>query len=284
MTKRVAVIGAKGYVGRAYADLLRKKFDVIDVDPLLGSMEMQKENVMGMKIDLAVVAVPTPQSPNGAADLSILFDTIQWLTSGKRKPLILIKSTIPPGTTMTLRHKFGRRIVFSPEYIGEGGYTIPWWRGEPHPTDPSLHNFAIFGGERKYAIEVAQFFKPIMGPQARFYYTDSTTAELTKYMENAFFGLKVSFCNEFYEIAKAFGVDYDELRELWLLDERNTRGHTHVFPDKRGFGGKCLPKDINAIAYASEKAGWNPKLIKALLKFNEEITAKPVKTPDKKLK
>jgi UDPglucose 6-dehydrogenase len=90
-------------------------------------------------------------------------------------------------------------------------------------------------------------------------------------MENAFIATKVTFANEFYNLAQAFGVEYKELRELWLLDERMGRMFSAVFPDARGFSGKCLPKDVNAIAKASEKAGYDPKFIKAVLESNDRI-------------
>jgi UDPglucose 6-dehydrogenase len=269
--KKVAVIGAKGYVGRAYAAMFAKRFEVAEIDLALPDFPAQQE--AARKCDLAVVCVPTPQKPDGSCDTSAVETTVRWLTDHDHSPLIVIKSTIPPGTTARLAKETGKRVVFSPEYIGEGGYTVPWWKGHPHPTDPSLHNFCILGGFRGDVRQAAQFFKPILGPEARFFFTDSTTAELCKYMENSFFALKVSFCNEFYELARAFGVDYDELREAWLLDERNTRSHTHVFPDRRGFDGKCLPKDLSAIIEAGDRAGYPPEILRAVQDFNNRLHA-----------
>jgi UDP-glucose 6-dehydrogenase len=98
--------------------------------------------------------------------------------------------------------------------------------------------------------------------------TDARTAELTKYMENAFLATKVAFCNQFYDLAGAMGVDYNELRELWLMDPRIGRSHTWVYPDDRGFGGKCLPKDLAAIIAASEAYGADTELLKAVQRAN----------------
>lgn len=91
----------------------------------------------------------------------------------------------------------------------------------------------IFGGELEVAGEVGEYFKRVLGAEARYEFVDSTTAELCKYMENAFLATKVTFCNEFYEIAKALGVNYDVLREMWLLDGRIGRSHTAVFKESR---------------------------------------------------
>jgi UDP-glucose 6-dehydrogenase len=72
-------------------------------------------------------------------------------------------------------------------------------------------------------------------------------------MENSFFATKVTFCNMWYDIATACGVDYNELRECWLADPRINRNHTLVFPKDRGYGGKCLVPDTNIFTAIGEK-------------------------------
>jgi UDP-glucose 6-dehydrogenase len=94
-------------------------------------------------------------------------------------------------------------------------------------------------------------------------------------MENSFLATKVIFCNEFADIAAAFGVDYNELRELWLADYRIGRSHTDVYPNKRGFSGKCLPKDTSALVHSSEKAGFIPELLKEVRRINQERYRNP---------
>ena len=73
------------------------------------------------------------------------------------------------------------------------------------------------------------------------------------YMENCYLATKVVFCNEFYDFAKKVGVDYNKLRETWLLDPRIGRSHTFVYDDNRGFGGSCLPKDTSAFVEQGKK-------------------------------
>ncbi len=104
--------------------------------------------------------------------------------------------------------------------------------------------------------------------------TTPEAAELCKYMENAFLAMKVTFCNEFYEIATRLGVDYDELRELWLLDPRIGKSHTFVFPDKRGYGGRCLPKDMRAIEAVARDAGYDATLLREVTASNERFAAR----------
>lgn len=66
-----------------------------------------------------------------------------------------------------------------------------------------------------------------------------------------------------------FGVDYNELRETWLADPRISRDHTFVYPNDRGFGGKCLPKDVSAIIRASQDAGFDPTILRTIMATNE---------------
>ncbi len=263
--KVVAVIGY-GYVGKAVHNFFKDHFEVLIFDIAQPGISATEKEI-NKRADLAVISVPTPMGADGSADLSAIESTLKWL----KTDLVLIKSTVPPGTTAALSKKFKKNIAFSPEYIGEGQYIVPFWKGYPDPLDMKKHEFVIVGGSEKIRSRILPFFKTVLGAEPRYLQTTSTTAELVKYMENSFLATKVTFCNEFYDIAKGFGVDYNELRELLLLDGRVGRSHTIVHEDKRGFGGKCLPKDVNAIVKAALKAGVNPKLLKAVLAVNDEI-------------
>ena len=114
------------------------------------------------------------------------------------------------------------------------------------------------------------------GPEAksRLGVTDARTAELAKYMENAFFATKVTFVNEFHDIARACDVDFNVLREIWLADPRISRDHTFVYPNGRGFAGKCLPKDLNAIVQYALQRGCQPHLLQTLLAINARFLAR----------
>ncbi|RMF80897.1 MAG: hypothetical protein D6744_07745, partial [Planctomycetota bacterium] len=133
--------------------------------------------------------------------------------------------------------------------------------------------FVVLGGRPEDVSAVADFYKHYYNAYVRFYFTDAITAEVCKYMENAFYAMKVTFVNEFYDIAKAHGVDFNVLREAWLADTRISRDHTFVYPDARGFSGKCLPKDCNAIVKSCEQRGYEPKFLKACLAVNEQFLA-----------
>ena len=250
--KTVAIVGY-GAVGR-YLHRLFPEAAVYD-EPL-GMGDRKEIN----RQQYAFVAVPTNRRPDGTGDTSIVEDTVSWLTSD----VIVIRSTVPVGTTDALKQTTGKRIVFQPEY---GPGETP----DHHFNDPRRVNWAILGGDRQDTVAVADLYKQAFSAELVIHQTDARTAELTKYMENCFLALKVTFCNEFFDIAEQFGVDYNELRELWLLDPRIGRSHTFVMPDDRGFGGKCLPKDVSALVQSACAAGYAPQLMLAMLEANSRF-------------
>lgn len=279
--KSVTIVGF-GYVGRAMARFFDGKYSVRIYDPFVQIDALQEEfptyafipssqkELVG-DTDLVVICVPTPMAEDGSCDTSAVDATFDLLKPHEVD--ILIKSTVPPNYTKGKILK-GYNAVFSPEYLGESAYTTHYWKGYPDPTNLKTHEFQIFGGGQTVCNRIIQFFKSIMGPETRYLQTDSTTAELAKYMENCFFATKVTFCNEFYDIAQTFGVDYNELRELWLNDGRINRNHTLVFEDKRGYGGKCYPKDMSAMVVASLEEGYTPKLLQQVVESNKEFNKK----------
>lgn len=209
--------------------------------------------------DVVYINVPTPMRADGSCDTSIVEDVVSWV----KAPLILLRSTVSPGTTDRLREKYNKRVVFQPEYLGE---TVAHVFG-----NVAERNFIVLGGTTDDVSRAADFYKHYYNAYVEFYFCDAITAEVAKYMENAFYAVKVTFVNEFYDIAKTFGVDFNHLREVWLADPRISRDHTFVYPWSRGFSGKCLPKDCNAIVKAARDKGYEAKLMAATLKINDEF-------------
>ena len=119
---------------------------------------------------------------------------------------------------------------------------------------------------------MVDLYSEISGPTKTYRQTDAKSAEVAKYMENAFFSVKTVFCHEMDQISKAVGVDYNEVRELWLLDPRMGASHTCVFNSKKNpYDGKCLPKDIAALVYSSKDSMYNPKFLEEVIRSNERI-------------
>ncbi len=90
---------------------------------------------------------------------------------------------------------------------------------------------------------------------------------MAKYMENAFLAMKVAFCNEFFDLCEGFGVDFEEARGLWLQDWRIGESHTLVTPE-RGYGGKCLPKDVAAVCATGRETGVPMEIMEAVQHAN----------------
>lgn len=249
MDYTVAIVGY-GHVGSIMKQLFP---DAVVYDEPKGIGTREEVNAC----DFAFVCVPTPKAGDGHCDTSIVDDVLGWL---QPKECIILRSTVPVGYTFEWLSK-GKNIVFQPEYYGE---TVA------HPfADPHNRNWVTLGGARTSTEKVAQLYQTVFTSELIINQVDSYTAELAKYMENAFYSVKVTFCNQFYDLAKAMGVDYNQLRETWLLDPRISRDHTFVYPDDRGYGGSCLPKDTAAIIYQGKEYMVDMALLRATEEINE---------------
>ena len=257
---KVGVVGG-GVVGEATLGMCGP--DTIIYDPYKPEFANNKDAIN--TCDVVFIGVPTPMADDRRCDTSIVEESVAWIEA----PLIIIRSTIAPGTTDRLREKYNKHIVFQPEYLGE---TVAHVFG-----NMAEREFAVLGGTPEDTSAAADFYKHYYNSYVKFYFCDAKTAEVAKYMENAFYAVKVTFVNEFLDIANAHGVDFNVLREMWLADTRISRDHTFVYADNRGFSGKCLPKDCNAIVKSSEDAGYVPKFMKACLDINDEFRAKNTK-------
>lgn len=100
--------------------------------------------------------------------------------------------------------------------------------------------------------------------------TDSTTAEMVKYMANCLLATKVIFANEMYDICEKLNINYDEMKEMVVADKRIGKTHLDV-TTLRGFGGKCFPKDLLALRSLAKKLGVDTTILDAVWKKNRVI-------------
>jgi len=250
---KIAIVGA-GVVGQGMKKIFK---DAVFVDPAKGFPQSNGDDA-----DLAVICVPTPIGENGVCYTYLV---LQAIREAKAK-LILVKSTVQPGTCDAISAVTGKCIVFSPEYMGESKY---WTPAEfPQPTDPVGHGFVILGGETRHCAAIADILLPILGPCTRFRFMSAKDAEIVKYAENAFFAMKVWFATQLRDICNAAGAQYHTVREGWLDDPRVGPMHTAAFANDRGFGGKCLPKDTMALAHYMRTLGLSTDVLDAVLKQN----------------
>ena len=249
----VGVVG-KGHVGSCMVELFP---DAIVYDKYLeiGKIEDLK------KCDFIFICVPTPSDEDGKCNTSevdsVLSELKEIILS---RAVVIIRSTVPVGYTEIVTALFGMNIVFQPEYYGET-YKHPF-------ADPNNRSWITLGGEPYLTEQVANLYQLIFTSDIIIHQTDAKTAELAKYMENCFYATKVTFCNQFYDFAKRIGVDYHKLREAWLFDPRIGSSHTFVYPDNRGYGGSCLPKDLSAMIYQADDLDVNMDLLKIVREIN----------------
>lgn len=247
---KVGIIGY-GHVGVAMKELFKDAF-IYDKYKEIGS----KEEIN--KCDVAFVCVPTPQNEDGSCDVSAVDEVLAWL----KTELIIIRSTVPVGYTQKQNANHKSSIVFQPEYYGE---TVD------HPfKDLRERKWITLGGEDEAVEKAIKVYQTVYNASIDICIIDSSTAELAKYMENAYYAMKVIFCNEFYDIAQGMGISYSKLREVWTLDPRVNKDHTFVYPDNRGYGKSCLPKDLASIINQAEKEGIDVSLLQTVREKNKK--------------
>ena len=258
---KLGIVGY-GYVGKAVYDFFKNKHEVIYYDPFVEG-SCTKEDINSCNISF--VCVFTPEKESGECDTRIVTEVINWINT----PLICIKSTVSIGYTDKIMEETGKRVVFSPEYIGESTYDTGYFNFNKSMNN---HSFFIFGGSRKDTYKLVNLYSEIAGPTKIYRQTDAMSAEIAKYMENCFFSVKSVFCYEMDQICKSCNLDYNEVRELWLLDPRMGVSHTCVFDSKDNpYDGKCLPKDIASLIYTSKNSGYNPEFLNEVVKSNKRI-------------
>ena len=262
----IAIVGY-GWVGKSMLAIFP---DAVVFDEPLGIGSREEVN----ECEIALICVPTPSTSTGECDTSIVADVISWLDV----QTICIKSAVSPGTTERLAKQYHKQIVVSPEFIGEGptwdGTITDTWASEDSYSREELARrwpYVIAGGPITPAQIVLDAYEERLGDGVEYLHEeDTTTVELVKYMENVWLAMQVTWANEFHEIAGALGADYEAARDLWAYDPRVSAHHTDVLPE-RGFGGKCLPKDLLGIIWASRRAGYDPAFLQAIHYTNKRF-------------
>lgn len=247
---RVAIIGM-GVIGQAQADLFAGH-DIVAYDPAIRHIYPAGQIA---ECDFAVICVGTPEREDGHADLSYVEAAAKALPDGV--PVVL-RSTVPPGTTDGLFKGSERFYCHAPEFMGEN-VLHSWQRSGDVP-------YMILGGDP----EATQFFHErfVKVFHGTIHECSAMESELAKYAANLYWATRVTFVNEFALICKQFGADYERVRAAWLSDPRMTSVYTKRAGYPPGFDGRCWPKDLNALIAASEDAGYRPQFLQAIKASN----------------
>jgi UDPglucose 6-dehydrogenase len=230
---KVGVIG-NGFVGESQAFAFSPTTDlrIYDTDPNKATHTKEELD----ECDFIFVCVPTPMYKNGSQDISFIEKVFKEAVEG---PIYIIKSTILPGSTKNLQNQYPNlSIIFSPEFLTERTAKL----------DMLTQARIVLGGNNKLTNKAAKLFEQRF-MNKHIIKTDSTTAELIKYMNNTFFATKVSIVNEFKLLADKLDANWEDALYGFASDGRVGDSHLHApGPDgKLGYGGTCFPKDVNAL-------------------------------------
>ena len=232
--------------------------------------------------DLSFICVGTPPGSDGDADLSMIESASksigEHLREGDGYHVVVVKSTVPPGTTenlvmpAVLDSASGRSrdigFAMNPEFLREGAAVQDFM----HPD-----RIVIGSSEDKAGDLVESVYRGLDSPVLRM---GISAAEMVKHASNALLATKISFSNEIGNICKDIGIDVYEVMSGVGLDHRIS---PHFLDAGAGFGGSCFPKDLLALVRLAETLGEDPILLKSVIEVNERQPQKMVNLLAKKI-
>jgi UDPglucose 6-dehydrogenase len=210
--------------------------------------------------ELVFVCVGTPPTHSGDADLSALWQVVDELPDARDGLVLVMKSTVPPGTGKRVRAWLDDRgrshvgYVSNPEFLAEGSAVADFMR----PDRVVVGSFRSEEGDR-----VAALYKELAAPIVR---AEVTSAEMIKYASNAFLATKISFINEIANVCEEVGADVTAVAGGMGLDQRIG---PHFLRAGLGYGGSCFPKDVAALKQLAGNSGYHFQLLTSVIEVNE---------------
>ena len=221
------------------------------------------------KTKLFIIAVGTPESPNGEANMKYVYNAAKEIgTHLDCGTIIVNKSTVPIGTAEKVKSiideglkkrgvKVKFHVVSNPEFLKEGDAINDFMRPDR----------VIIGTDSEFALDILkQLYAPFTMNHDRLITMGVKEAELTKYAANAMLATKISFINEIAHICDELEIDVESVRKGIGSDSRI--GYSFIYPGS-GYGGSCFPKDVKAIIHTAKKAGVEPLLLQSVVVRND---------------
>jgi UDPglucose 6-dehydrogenase len=214
------------------------------------------------KADVVVVAVGTPSEDDGSTNLSYVFEVVKQIEVIKDNAIVVIKSTVPPGTcdkvAELLKVQIGKfvDVVSNPEFLREGNAIEDFMSPDRVVIGCETSN-ALHAMEKLYSYHIKNGITIIN--------TNRITSELIKYASNTFLAAKVAFINEMSSICERVNANVHDLKSALGSDSRI--GPKFLQPGP-GFGGSCFPKDISSLIYFSDQVNSNNILVKSIIESN----------------
>jgi len=259
---KIGIVGY-GFVGKAVEYGFKEGNEIYIYDKFQKTLPLDE---VVKKSEVIFVGVPTPMTKEyKKIDLSIVEDITAEIVKLARKykvePIIVLKSTIVPGTTRRLsKINMYPRMAFNPEFLTEANYL-----------EDFVHADRVVVGADNNEVKqwVVDLYRAAF-PKTPIFETDPTTAEVVKYMANTYLATKVIFANEMFDLCEKLGVNYDEMKKMVVADKRIYDSHLGITAT-RGFGQKCFPKDTVALLGLADELGVDLSVIKAAWKKNLKI-------------
>jgi len=253
---RVGIMGL-GFVGAAMKSILETKHHIYCYDP--GKYDYSNSAIL-KNAELIFLCVGTPMREDSTVNMDYINSALNTIRELNTNPAIFIKSTVPPGTCEELSKKYGLSVGSNPEFLRERCAVKDMWASDR----------IIIGGPEWIRAKLKSAYYPIFGDDVKYIELSSTESEMVKHTTNAFLASQVGFANEVYNMCKVFDINYDNIKYALYQDKRLGR-HIDVpgTDGQLGFGGHCLPKDLNSLVNHSVEKGYTPNLFKELLKFNK---------------
>lgn len=273
MKDKIAIVGI-GMVGGAVAKIFDNPI-IYDPPKGIGSVEELNE------ADIVFVCVPTPYIQGKGCDTSLVEETLSLLKPKIVKDIapesyedleipqakiVVIKSTIIPGTTYKLQAKFPQhKIIFNPEFLTE----------ESADQDMKFPERQIIGTTPN-SYNIARKIMKLLPLAQEEYIVPAHIAEFAKYACNTWFATKVAKNNELYDIYRTYtgdDKDFDKVIDCISGDKRIGRSHLQVWhKGSRGYGGKCLPKDMKAYLEFAKELKVNTPISISVDKYNDLLS------------
>lgn len=261
MINVIGIIG-QGFVGNAVHMGMKSGFPIKAYDVISEKSNVETLSELYESSDVIFVCLPTPMKKSGECDISIVDGVMSQLNEMGGNKIVILKSTVPPGTCDSLQEKYQNiDIMFNPEFLTEANAV----------NDFINQDRIVLGGRNKESLlEVRDMFRRTFS-SAPILITDCRSAEMVKYVTNCFLSVKVSFANQMYDLCKSTNMDYSSIIEIAKMDKRLGDSHWKVpGPDgDRGYGGHCFPKDMSALSYFAKQNGASLTLIEESIKYND---------------
>jgi UDPglucose 6-dehydrogenase len=268
---KIGMIGM-GFVGGTTAQVLKKEHEILPYDRYKTPYNTQEHmRKIAAEAQVIFLCVPTPMKKSGDIDcepmhhsLKLLQEEANYLRRNPQEILITVRSTAVSGTTDSFAKLYPFKFAFNPEFLRE----------KHALEDMQNTNRIVIGVEDKESEDkLRAVYEPVF-PNAKIIVTTRKVAEMVKYAANTMLASQVMLANELYKICNALNIDYNAVKEIIQLDERIARnmdvpGHDGDF----GFGGKCFPKDLNALIYLAREHQIRPHLLEEVWRSNLEVRA-----------